>query len=284
MKNACSILSIAVIAMAVLLSSGCTTTSEICPACEAAQTADDSNSDSLMQASLSELQGETYTGLDDLFSRARDCAGSVGTADLQEKISEAASGKDYILTVAYIGSDGVLNAISPESEGINVGDSLAYQDSVARMNENKTPLLTDLFELKQGGYAAAVYYPVFSGDSYLGFISITFVPETFFSKYAKELKEESGFEVMVLQTDGLILYDPDESEAGQQTFNNPAYEDFPGIIEAAEKVVKDWSGSCEYSYYATGTKDEIVKKAFWSTVDTGGNEWRIMVIKNIGEE
>ena len=275
---------VAFIAMAVLLSSGCTTTSEVCPACEAAQTADDSDSDSLMQASLSELQGETYTGLDNLFSLAQDCAGYAGTADLQEKISEAASGKDYILTVAYIGNDGVLNAISPESEGINVSDSLAYQDSVVRMNENKTPLLTDLFELKQGGYAAAVYYPVFSGDSYQGFISITFVPETFFSKYATELKEESGFEVMVLQTDGLILYDPDESEAGQQTFNNPAYEDFPGIIGAAEKVVRDWSGSCEYSYYLTGTDVEVVKKAFWSTVETGGNEWRIMVIKNISKE
>ena len=237
-----------------------------------------------MQASVSELQGETYRGLDDLFFLARDCAGYAETADLQEKISEAASDKDYILTVAYIGSDGVLKAIAPGSGGINIGDSLDYQDSVVRMNENKTPLLTDLFELKQGGYAAAVYYPVFSGDSYLGFISITFVPETFFSRSANELKEEYGFEVMVLQTDGLILYDPDESEAGQQTFINPAYENFSEIIGAAEKVVKDWSGNCEYSYYATGTDDEVVKKAFWSTVDTGGNEWRIMVIKNTSKE
>jgi hypothetical protein len=237
-----------------------------------------------MQASVSELQGETYRGLDDLFFLARDCAGYAETADLQEKISEAASDKDYILTVAYIGNDGVLKAIAPGSGGINIGDSLDYQESVVRMNENKTPLLTDLFELKQGGYAAAVYYPVFSGDSYLGFISITFVPETFFSRSANELKEEYGFEVMVLQTDGLILYDPDESEAGQQTFNNPAYENFSEIIGAAEKVVKDWSGNCEYSYYATGTDDEVVKKAFWSTVETGGNEWRIMVIKNISKE
>jgi hypothetical protein len=237
-----------------------------------------------MQTSVSELQGETYTGLNDLFSLARNCAGYAETEDLQEKISEAASGKDYILTVAYIGNDGIVKAISPETEGISVGDSLAYQDSVARMNENKTPLLTDLFELKQGGYAAAVYYPVFSGDSYPGFISITFAPETFFSRYANELKEENGFEVMVLQTDGLILYDPDESEAGQQTFNNPAYEDFSEIIGAAEKVVRDWSGSCEYNYYATGTYEKVFKKAFWSTVATGGNEWRIMVIKNISEE
>ncbi|MDD4126615.1 MAG: hypothetical protein PHV39_02870 [Methanomicrobium sp.] len=149
------------------------------------------------------------------------------------------------------------------------------------MNENRATYLTDLFELKQGGYGAAVYYPVFSDDNYEGFISIAFKPEIFFSESAFSLKEKSGLETMVLQTDGVILYDPDETETGTPTFNNPAYADFPGIVKAAEKIVKDWSGSCEYSYYSTGTKSAVKKRLYWTTVAAGENEWKVMVIRDI---
>lgn len=283
MKVVCSIPVIALIALFLVLSAGCTSNPKENYSAGGNTLLTD-YSDSIMQTSLAVLQGESYTGIKELFSAAQYCAGYAGTSNLQEKMSGIISDNHNVLTVTYIGNDGILKAITPKTEGISVGDSLSYQDSVAMMNENKTPLLTDLFELKQGGYAAAVYYPVFSGDEYLGFISIAFSPENFFSNYARALKDDYGFEVMVLQTDGVILYDPDETETGQPTFDNPAYEDFPGIIEAAEKVVSDWSGSCEYSYYATGTEKEVTKKAFWTTVAGGGNEWRIMIIKNSGEE
>jgi hypothetical protein len=115
----------------------------------------------------------------------------------------------------------------------------------------------------------------------MGFIIIAFSPEKFFSEYAASLKEKSDLEVMVLQKDGVILYDPDETESGSPTFNNPEYAEFPGIIEAAEKIVEEWSGNTEYSYYSTGTKKAVKKRQFWTTVAAGGNEWKVTVIRDI---
>ncbi|MBN2734536.1 MAG: cache domain-containing protein [Methanomicrobiaceae archaeon] len=295
MKRGLYFLYITVIAVFFVLSSGCTSGEN--PSFDAISTSDE-HVDNLMQSSLLVLQGDTYRGIEDLFLAAKECSGLVYTkeassnttsenqinigsnSELSLKMSEIISENKHVLSVAYIGNDGLLKELLPESDDLLPGDSLSYQDSVVLMNENKIPMLTDLFELKQGGYGAAVYYPVFSGDIYTGFISIAFKPEKFFSEYAALLKEKSDLEVMVLQTDGIILYDPDESETGTPTFNNPEYAEFPEIIEAAEKIVKEWSGNTEYSYYSTGTKKTVKKRQFWTTVAAGENEWKITVIRN----
>ncbi|WOF17187.1 hypothetical protein F1737_11105 [Methanoplanus sp. FWC-SCC4] len=290
MRKGLNILFIAVVAALFVFSAGCTSGTKN-PA--GAQIKFVDSLDTPMQASLSALQGDVFAEIESLFMNARDCGAYAGenysntgtdtdkNTYLKSEMSAKVAGNKNILTVAYIGNDGILKEIVPESEDILSGDSLTYQDSVVLMNKEKVPMLTDLFELKQGGYAAAVYYPVFSKDSYQGFISITFSPETLLSEYALSLKEDTGFEVMALQTDGVILYDPDEKETGTPTFDNPAYNDFPDIVRAAEKIVKEWSGSAEYSYYSTGTDETVKKRLYWTTVSAGNNEWRIMAVMDM---
>ncbi|MDD3406917.1 MAG: hypothetical protein PHP13_02415 [Methanomicrobium sp.] len=262
--------------------------------------------DNLMPESVSALQGDTFAGLEGLFKAAEECAayqgineyyetgykifsqnesgiitGTKKSSGLKLKLKEAASENECILTVAYIGKDCNVLEVYPESEGFFRGVSLSGQESVIVMNQKRVPMLTSLFELKQGGYGAAVYYPVFLGDCYEGFISIAFKPETFFGNLAKEIKENSDLEVMVLQKDGLILYDPDETETGKPTFNNTEYEKFPEIQQAAKKIVNEWSGNTNYSYYSTGTQSVVKKRQFWTTVSYGENEWKLTVIRDI---
>jgi len=281
-------------AFLVFLSVGCASAPDDAPGIENAN----ESYDTFMFESVSTLQGDTFGGLDALFRAAEECAlyakaedsfeydpeeitGKENSSGLLLKMFEIVSENDCILTVAYIGNDCILKDVYPKSKGFSGGELLSGQESVVYMNQNKVPLLTNIFELNQGGYGAAVYYPVFSGDSYEGFISIAFKPEIFFGRYAKKLKENSGLEIMVLQKDGLILYDPDETETGKPTFNNPEYENFPEILEAAEKIVSEWSGNTGYSYYSTGTNSVVKKRLFWTTVSCSGNEWKVTVIRDI---
>ena len=262
--------------------------------------------DLLMMTKLSELSGDVCYDVEDLFLSAKKCAKIIEEEPARIMLSEEQDEKfslktpdteklknlkflmaqillenDCVLTISYIGNDAVVRAVYPEQEGFLTGDSLSNQKSVMDMNKNKIPVITDIFELKQGGYAAALYYPVFLNNTYEGFISIAFSPDIFFRDYAEKLQTNSGLELMVLQKDSLILYDPDESEIGKQTLGNPEYENFPEILKSAEKISAEWSGSTNYSYFSTGTNQIVKKRQFWTTVICGGNEWKLTVLREI---
>ncbi|MDD4126616.1 MAG: hypothetical protein PHV39_02875 [Methanomicrobium sp.] len=76
--------------------------------------------DSLMQTSLSVLQGDAFSGIDALFSDAKECAVYAGrisededlvagnNSELLLKMSKILSENKCVLTVTYIGKDGIV--------------------------------------------------------------------------------------------------------------------------------------------------------------------------------
>jgi hypothetical protein len=85
------------------------------------------------------------------------------------------------------------------------------------------------------------------------------------------------YEVMVMQTDGLILYG-DEEEINRNVFTDPMYKDFPSLLELCVRVVKEEAGEGAYTFTGKKTGRPQEKKAYWTTAQVGDTAWRLLLI------
>ena len=84
-----------------------------------------------------------------------------------------------------------------------------------------------------------------------------------------------------MQTDGLILYDPDPEEVGRNLFQDPLYKPYVQLLSLGERIASERSGSGVYEFLGPGLTDPVVKSASWATVGLHGTEWRLVVVRVI---
>ena len=220
-----------------------------------------------------ELAGETSRALADIDRNQTQVNGVLG--DSQDRFS-------WIDSAAFISPGGQVVAIMPESYSDLVGVDLSYQEIVQEALANRSPVMSDYMLLDEGVMGTLLEYPVYSEDGeYAGILSFAFTPAELIEPYAEDIKSKYGYSVMAAQPDGIILYDEDPEEIGNETFGNPAYEAYPSLIAFAEEYSSSPLGTYNYTFKATGSADEVQKQVFWGTVEILDKEWRVMVIKEI---
>ncbi|WAI01569.1 cache domain-containing protein [Methanogenium organophilum] len=197
---------------------------------------------------------------------------------LQEKLTGTSP---YVISSLAIDPEGIVTAAAPAHYEIIAGMDLGYQSEVQYANEVKEPVLSGIFMLEEGFPGISLSYPIFSDTgAYLGYTDLTFRPEIFLRQYFRPITKETGYEFMVLQTDGTILYETNEEEVGKNTFTDPLYQSTE-IQILAEKVVAESSGRGVYTFWDTDWKKEVSRELYWSTVTFDGTEWRVAIIRDI---
>lgn len=260
-----------------LLSAGCTTAPDepaVVPE-DAEMTALLERADTEISVGLSHLQESNAESAKKLSETG--ITGDAAANVLQEKLAGASP---YVISSLVIDAVGIVTAAAPVHYETIVGTDLGYQPEVQYANGVKEPVLSDLFLLEEGFAGISLSYPVFSGDTYMGYTDLTFRPEIFLRQYFRPLTEETGYEFMVLQTDGTILYEANEEEVGKNTFTDPLYQSTE-IPKLAQKVVAEPSGRGEYTFWDGDWKREVGREIFWSTVSFDGREWRVAVIRDL---
>ncbi len=258
-----------------LISAGCTTVPEPTGFQEDAE----------MTALLENRTAEIFAGLSLLQEKNRESAeklsktgimGDAANRAMQEKLAGVSP---YVISSLAIDPEGMVTAAAPMHYEVMVGTDLGYQPEVQHANEVKEPVLSDIFMLKEGFPGISLCYPVCSGDTYLGYTDLTFRPEIFLRQYFRPITEETGYEFMVLQMDGVILYETNEEEVGKNSFTDPLYQSTK-IPELAGKVVAESSGRGEYTFWDVDWKREAVREIFWSTISFEEKEWRVAAIRD----
>jgi polar amino acid transport system substrate-binding protein len=216
-----------------------------------------------------------------------DAAASLGTTGLSGPEAETVLGRvlssdPAILTVITIDRNGtVISAVPGEAEAL-IGENLGTQAVVRQVLSTREPLMSDIFPLAQGGYAVLIEHPVFSpGGDFTGLVSTAFLPWDLIAPVAENATAGTAYSIMVTQTDGRVLFDPDPQEIGMETLNETLYAGFPEILETARRLSAEPSGSASYSFYSTGFGKVVKKEAFWTTLGMHGTEWRVMVIREL---
>ncbi|WOF16915.1 hypothetical protein F1737_09555 [Methanoplanus sp. FWC-SCC4] len=240
-----------------------------------------------MMTGISDFQGYVQEGFYELNEIASSAAERISKTGLDgegtEKILEEYMSKNpSIVTIGTFDGAGYVKAMVPVSHQEIVGKDLGNTPVVSLMNSRKVPLMTDQFDLAEGGKAASINYPVFTGDDrYAGFVSLTFDPAIMFGDILKKNFYQDEFQFMAVQKNGVILYDEDPEEIGKNTFKDPMYEDYPEISGFGEQFAEKWSGRYVYRFTDPGSLKEAKKEAFWTTCGIHGTEWRIMIIKTL---
>ncbi len=232
---------------------------------------------------LIRLQSDITTALEALDSRLAHAAFDLGKTDLNDTAARGvlinlSSADPSIVDCTASDMEGTLLAAEPaEFHGVE-GSDLRDQPNVRHILASKRPIMSEVITVAEGIPAVVISTPIVTGqDRFVGFTSIVFQPYDLIAGIAGPAANGTPYQVMVVQTDGRVLYDTDEAQIGRMTFEDPLYAENPGLQDAARRVVAERYGTATYEFAVDG--GEAVQKAItWTTTGLHGTEWRVAVI------
>ncbi|KAF5088525.1 Cache domain protein [anaerobic digester metagenome] len=205
------------------------------------------------------------TGLDD--GAARGILLNLSATDPSIVDCTVSDANGTILTAepaAYHGSEGV---------------DIRHQPNVRHILATKRPIMSEAITVAEGFPAVVINAPIFTNESlFVGFSSLVFRPEALVAGIAEPAANGTPYQVMVVQTDGRVIYDTDPTQIGRMTFDDPLFADYPDLLDVAHRVAGERYGTASYGFSADGA--ETVQKAItWTTAGLHGVEWRVAVIQ-----
>ena len=237
-------------------------------------------------AVLLRLQSGIAAALETLDGRLSHAASDLGDTGLND-----VAARGVLLNLSVTGpaivdctvSDarGKLIAAEPAAYHGAEGADLRDQPNVRHILASKRPIMSEVITVAEGFPAAVISTPVFTNESrFAGFASVVFRPEVLIAGVAGPAVNGTPFQVMVVQTDGRVLYDTDPAQVGRMTFEDPLYADYPDLLDAARRVTAERYGTATYGFAVDG--ETVEKEIAWTTAGRHGAEWRVAVIREVG--
>ncbi|MFA5039113.1 MAG: hypothetical protein WC732_05470 [Candidatus Omnitrophota bacterium] len=211
---------------------------------------------------------------------AADRLNSVGISEDETRsvLKDLCGGLSYAEDCAFIDTNGILKYVEPADYRSVEGKDISGQEQFQRLKDTKKPVFSDVFKSVEGFDSLDYEHPVFDeGGNWQGAVSVLMKPAHFIDLALRADDGSLPYEIMVVRRDGFILY-ADPAEIGKNIFTNPLYQGFPSLTKLFKKVVKDESGEGVFNFVSRKTGEPVKKKAYWSTVKSGENLWRVLLI------
>lgn len=204
-------------------------------------------------------------------------SGSEATKILSEKLSNVAHGHSSLI----ISKENDVTAASPIQFTSLIGSNLGYQNETRFANERKEPVISNIFYLEEGFYGISISYPIFSDkNEYLGYTDVTIRPEEFLRPILVPFTEQTGYEVFILETGGMTVYETSEAEIGTNVLTDPIY-DTNEMRNVSRTVVENKEGAIEYTFWNQNWDKQVRREAVWTSLEQDNQEWRIGLVKNL---
>lgn len=191
-------------------------------------------------------------------------------------LNELSAKYPYVIDACTIDNNGIIIAVAPAAYHEFEGYDISRQEQVGRLQETRLPVLSPAFTSVEGFVAVDLEQPVFNQQNELiGSVSLLIKPETLFSKFAVSNLHQP--ETMIMQQDGYILYDTQNTQKGLNSFTDDLYQDYPELLSLARKVAADKAGLGNYTFLDESLQKQVAKRSAWTTVGLHGTEWRLIV-------
>ena len=237
-------------------------------------------------ALLLRLQSDITVALEALDGRLSHAASDLGATGLNDTATRAIllnlSGTDpAIVDCTASNAGGTFVAAEPAAYHGAEGTDLRDQTIVQYIMASKRPVMSEVITVAEGFPAAVISTPVFTNEGHFaGFTSVVFRPEVLIGNAVGPAANGTPFQVMVVQTDGRVLYDTDPDQVGRMTFEDPLYADYPDLLDVARRVAAERYGAATYAFTAGGRS--VQKEIAWTTAGLHGAEWRVAAIREVG--
>ena len=232
-----------------------------------------------LSAACSDIQA-ALDGLDgDLAAAAKELAATgLDTAAAREVLRGLAAAHPEVVDFSTVSATGVMLAVEPQEYSSAEGSDISAQEQVVRLHKTLRPVLSKTFLAVEGFAAVDLEWPVLAADGSLaGSVSALLRTDTFIGDIVAEVPTEPGVDKLwAMDTDGLILYDPDAEQVGTNLFLDPLYQPYTDLIALGREIARRPTGSGSYEFLAQGSTTPIVKDATWDSVGLHGTRWRIV--------
>jgi hypothetical protein len=183
-----------------------------------------------------------------------------------------------LVEAAFVDTKGFLRYIEPNEYKNFEGTDISNQEHVIALRKLHAPVFSSGFMSVEGFLAADLAYPVYDKKGvFIGSISLLINPALLIKPILKEIPFAEGYEPWMMQTDGMVVYDPDTEEVGKMLYTDPMYKDYTSLLELGKVISSNRKGSGEYVYQAMGHQEKVVKTCTWDTVSLYGKEWRVVL-------
>jgi hypothetical protein len=183
-----------------------------------------------------------------------------------------------VVDASFVDGKGFLRQIEP-SEYKNLENAdVSKRDHVIAMLKTRTPVFSSGFPAFEGFLAVDLARPLYDGrKNFVGSISAFIRPELLIDPLLKKSVIPAGFELWIMQPDGMIIYDQDKEEIGRMLFNDPMYADYANLLDLGKQIASKPTGEGSYIFFAAGSKEKVIKNTAWRTVRLHGREWRVVL-------
>ena len=178
----------------------------------------------------------------------------------------------------FITLGGILRYIEPADYRNFENADISMQDHVIALRQHPQAEFSSGFMAVEGFLAVDLAYPVY--DKYgklFGSVSVLVRPELLIKPLLKKCNIPEDYELWIMQTDGMIIYDGDPNEIGKMLFSDPAYAKYESLLALGKKIVAKPEGEGSYVYLAPDSDEKAIKEAIWKTIKIHDREWRVVL-------
>ncbi len=130
-------------------------------------------------------------------------------------------------------------------------------------------------------FTAAVYD---DDGKYNGNLRVGIDTLALFAGINEYLRNEYGYTIWVTQENGLVIYDQDSQEIGENLISDTLYQ-IPSLQSAVKKILADPLGNASYFFHDPTWVNFVQTNTVWGTVSPGyGMTWKIVLSDNIPEK
>lgn len=229
----------------------------------------------------------SFTVIDnDLALAAKKLAGiDHKSKEARDILSGLCKDRPYVFDCAIINKDGKLSVIEPiDVQNNYLGRDVSFESQVEEVLKTKKPVLSKIFRCLDGVYRVDFEYPIINNKGELfGSLSLLVNNDVFLRDIIAPIVRGKPCNVWVMETNGMILYDPDPNQINKDIFTDPMFASFQDLVLLSKHIADNSMGSGEYTFYKKGIGDKtIVKKTtLWHTVSLYGTSWRIVAMEII---
>ena len=236
---------------------------------------------------LIHLQSDITAALEALDNRLAHAAFELGKTDLSDAdahgiLANLSATDPSIVDCTVSDAEGTILAAEPTAYRDIEGAEIGGQAHVRHVLATKRPIMSEVITVAENIPATVIVAPIFTNEGlFAGFASVVFRPEALVAGIAEPAANGTPYQVMVIQTDGRVIYDTDPAQIGRMTFDDPLFADYPDLLDVARRVAGERYGTATYGFAADGG-EAVQKEIAWATAGLHGVEWRAAVIRETG--
>jgi serine/threonine-protein kinase len=175
---------------------------------------------------------------------------------------------------------GRITAVAPEKYAQTVGADTSQLEHNRLVMELAEPVLSRVYEAPEGFDAVTLVVPIKRGKNIPGFLSARFKAAEFLGRLLPAGLQTQERGVWIIQDDGLILYDTDTDEIGENLFREERFDEIPELRQLARQIADQEAGVGYYHSPAHGSGRQSNRIAAWQTIrPTDNRSWKVVVLE-----